>query len=435
MANPFEFNGNDPLNYGMMAAGGALMTPVKQGGGFGPAATTFERTVSAERQNEIDAQLKKLLIETRRSALKSGEGLPANVRTALWYSSASPEQKKAFEFSVRNNTVKGPNGELYAKEADGTLRRLTKLEETLVEKEALSSADQWGKEIPKAATDLVTGTNAATNRPEQITRLDQLQRMGLGTVQRPGLSAFNPAAAMAGPPAAMPPQLQREMPPGLTPQQQQNGLSMPELVNQTRGQLQNPFGGPPLPPITQAPLLPPAAGAPALAAEQTKLQEKEKYDAKLREEYPKAKGSINALENTLDNALKQVDLVAKNKTGGDWNTGLISNLPTRIIKGTPPYQHATDLQTLQDQMVVETIKSMKELSKTGATGFGSLSEKEGSRLQNAVGNLQIGQRKDDFDRAVENVKNVIKDIKKNARSTFETEFGKFHPSDDPLGIR
>jgi uncharacterized phage infection (PIP) family protein YhgE len=246
------------------------------------------------------------------------------------------------------------------------------------------------------------------------------------------MSAFNPAAASAGSPA-MSPTLQRELPPGLTPQQQREGMTMPELISHTRQTLQSPFGPIQAPP--QAPLLPPAAGAPALAAEQTKLQEMEKYKAKLREEYPKAKGGIDSLEKTLDLALKQVDRVEKNESGAKWNTGLISNLPVRMIKGMSPFQHDSDLTTLKDQMVIETIKNLKNLSSTGATGFGQMSEREGARLEGAVANLRVGQTGKDLKDALTQIRTVIGDIKKNARSTFDREFGEFNPPNDPLGIR
>lgn len=47
-----------------------------------------------------------------------------------------------------------------------------------------------------------------------------------------------------------------------------------------------------------------------------------------------------------------------------------------------------DLQSLRDRVVIETLASLKELSATGASGFGSLTEKEGARLENSRGSLR-----------------------------------------------
>jgi hypothetical protein len=60
---------DDPINYGLMQAGGALLTPRARGGGLGAAFGAFGNTVSRERQNQIDADLKRLLIESRKREL------------------------------------------------------------------------------------------------------------------------------------------------------------------------------------------------------------------------------------------------------------------------------------------------------------------------------------------------------------------------------
>jgi hypothetical protein len=409
--NPFELPGDDPLNYGLLQAGGALMAP---GGGFGAAASALGKTVSNERQNQIDAQLKKLLIESRRNGLKIGveEGDPAAWREYQRFIRLSPEEKIVYLNLKRQNEKIYDVGGVATQGnlASGQSRPLTTIDQV-----SGNRADtQRAIEIEKALRDLVSGTNPVTNRPEMASRESQARALGA-----PGMPT---------------PTQQREMPPGVTPSQFQNGMSVMELAQRERG-IANPFGGPQLPPIQPAPLLPPAAGAPALAAEQAKLTELEKYKAKLREEYPKAKGGIDSLEKTLDLALKQVDRVEKNESGAKWNTGLISNLPVRMIKGTSPFQHDSDLTTLKDQMVIETIKNLKNLSSTGATGFGQMSEREGARLEGAVANLRVGQTGKDLKDALTQIRTVIGDIKKNARATYDREFGEFNPPNDPLGIR
>lgn len=45
------------------------------------------------------------------------------------------------------------------------------------------------------------------------------------------------------------------------------------------------------------------------------------------------------------------------------------------------------VEAIRDKVVLNTITKLKSLSATGATGFGNLTEKEGKRLENAMGNL------------------------------------------------
>ncbi len=407
MAYPWDLAGDDPLNYGLLAAGGALLTPERQGGGMGAAVTRFGQTVANQRNIDENQQLTKLKIDAYKRDLKLGieQGDPASVREWKYFSSLTPEKQQHFLDMKRQNYKYFDVGGVINQGHLGTNQAPQPMA-TIGEVSGNKAHTQRAIEIEKALRDILAGTDPVTNRPVNQTREATAQQLGA-----PQLS----------------PTLQREMPPGLTQSQVINGMSVPELAAHLRGQPTPSFGGPAQ--------LPAAAGAPALSAEQTRLQEKEKYDAELRANYPKAKGSIQALEATLDQADKQLDKVEKNQAGAKFNTGVMSNLPLSMIRGFSPHQHESDLQTARDMLVVETIKNMKELSKTGATGFGQLSEKEGSRLENAVGNLKIGQRKEDFDAALAEVKKVIKEVKKNARATYELEFGKFRAADDPLGLR
>jgi hypothetical protein len=185
--NPFELPGDDPLNYGLLQAGGALMAP---GGGFGAAASALGKTVSNERQNQIDAQLKKLLIESRRNGLKLGidQDDPSSIREWKYFEKLTPEQKKAYLDMKRQNMKLTNFGDvptvvdlqsnattpLSTPEAIGTSMRTT------------AQMKQEGQEVSKAAFDLMKGVDSQ-GRPMFGTRLQNLP--------------FNPAMSAAGPPA------------------------------------------------------------------------------------------------------------------------------------------------------------------------------------------------------------------------------------------
>lgn len=74
---------------------------------------------------------------------------------------------------------------------------------------------------------------------------------------------------------------------------------------------------------------------------------------------------------------------------GPLSTGYAAN--TIGIAGTPAYQLNAELDTMGAQLQTDAMKALKEASKTGATGFGSLTEKEGELLRSLQASLKAGQ--------------------------------------------
>lgn len=66
--------------------------------------------------------------------------------------------------------------------------------------------------------------------------------------------------------------------------------------------------------------------------------------------------------------------------------------------------------TLKDKLVVDLMLKLKSASKTGATGFGQLSEKEGQRLENAATALQKGMKESDAQRYLNQIKESAQKI-------------------------
>lgn len=69
----------------------------------------------------------------------------------------------------------------------------------------------------------------------------------------------------------------------------------------------------------------------------------------------------------------------------DQATGSIQGRLPSILQSTVGFDN--ELTSYRDATVVRTLQSMKQASPNGASGFGSLTEKEGERLQNARGPL------------------------------------------------
>ncbi|WP_293705561.1 hypothetical protein [Stenotrophomonas sp. UBA7606] len=65
------------------------------------------------------------------------------------------------------------------------------------------------------------------------------------------------------------------------------------------------------------------------------------------------------------------------------------------------------LETIKSQMLINTLQSLKAASSTGASGFGSLTEREGDALRAAIANLTTAQSHEDLDSAIGQVENVL----------------------------
>jgi hypothetical protein len=99
--------------------------------------------------------------------------------------------------------------------------------------------------------------------------------------------------------------------------------------------------------------------------------------------------------------------------GIDKGTGM-NGQGWRIVPGTPEYSFDTKLKSGVASKVIATINKMKMASKTGATGFGALSEPENQRLIDADVSLNPKLNKKDFQASVDEYIKMLEDQKKRA---------------------
>lgn len=124
-------------------------------------------------------------------------------------------------------------------------------------------------------------------------------------------------------------------------------------------------------------------------------------------------------QKALDDYIGAVDTqIAHLKTlrdhpGIDKGTGM-NGQGWRIIPGTPEYSFDTKLKSGVASKVIATINKMKMASKTGATGFGALSEPENQRLIDADVSLNPRLDKKDFQASVDEYIKMLEDQKKRA---------------------
>jgi hypothetical protein len=98
--------------------------------------------------------------------------------------------------------------------------------------------------------------------------------------------------------------------------------------------------------------------------------------------------SYNTVADSLDRMDANVAHVAN-------HPGLAANFGLRGMIYNVPNSEAADaataLNNLKSQLRVDTMLTLKNASRTGSTGFGQLSEKEGTTLETYVANLEKAQ--------------------------------------------
>ncbi len=111
---------------------------------------------------------------------------------------------------------------------------------------------------------------------------------------------------------------------------------------------------------------------------------------------------------------------ARNEIKRGWATG-ITGAVLKNVPGTNAADLGGTLKSLQGGIILEKLQALKEASKTGASGMGALSEKEGERLAAAV--AAIGQ-----DLSDEKLAESLLQIERHARTLQAIGDGK-NPSD------
>lgn len=97
---------------------------------------------------------------------------------------------------------------------------------------------------------------------------------------------------------------------------------------------------------------------------------------------------------------------------GMGNFGLTGNLPS--IPGTDRVNWEANINKLISKTVIDLMTQMKQASKTGATGFGALSQKELQVLQNASTVIKKGMKPADAQRYLNDIKAVAQKVLSNS---------------------
>lgn len=163
---------------------------------------------------------------------------------------------------------------------------------------------------------------------------------------------------------------------------------------------------------------------PPTPKETTEGKEAARRAAKLKFEFPKAQGSFEKTKKDYDAMINLAKKIRDDPSLGE-ATGYFGGRQNFTAGAR---RVGSDIETLKSKTLINVLGSLKELSSTGASGFGQLSGPEGESLRNSIVNLdrKIGtpdfkKNLDEFIRQAEGSKNTV-------ANTFEQTYGQFEPN-------
>ena len=131
---------------------------------------------------------------------------------------------------------------------------------------------------------------------------------------------------------------------------------------------------------------------------------KKKFDASQVEKQEQAIKARDLVINSAKEALSTIGEIEK----GIQYFGLTGGLPS--IPGSERANWESNVNKLMAQQVLDVMSSLKNASKTGATGFGQLSEKELSLLKNAATALKRTLSSEDATRYLNQIKDSFSKV-------------------------
>ena|SRR3990167_6419929 len=147
-----------------------------------------------------------------------------------------------------------------------------------------------------------------------------------------------------------------------------------------------------------------AVSVPGLETKEQVEREQLKAVAALQErkDIDKATAYLDLMDLTQKNIVKALDVVDTSSRGRNAATGFLG-WAGQLLPFTPGGDLDARLSQIKSVLSVQVIEEMKAQSKTGATGFGSLSEKELEVIQAKIGKLNPGMRAETLKENLEDI--------------------------------
>lgn len=141
--------------------------------------------------------------------------------------------------------------------------------------------------------------------------------------------------------------------------------------------------------------------------------------------------NIARVTETSDNVIGTIDKILPKV---NWNTvGPIGSVKSHI-SGTDAYDLAQLRDTVKSNVGLTQLQQMRDASKTGASGFGQLSEKELDVLQSSIASLDQAQRPEQFRDALTKVRNHFAAWKTSFEAGQKASAGNLTPQEQARAI-
>ena len=135
--------------------------------------------------------------------------------------------------------------------------------------------------------------------------------------------------------------------------------------------------------------------------------------------YPKATAAISDVEDKSDKLVTELDRLIEHP-GLSGMTGLISGRTPNITG--PARQAQAIYDNIVSRGVVNVIAGLKQMSATGSTGFGQLSNQEGQMLKSTLGALSTTQDTKDVITGLKTLRDDVVGAKNRARQAYDSTY-------------
>ena len=159
-----------------------------------------------------------------------------------------------------------------------------------------------------------------------------------------------------------------------------------------------------------------AAGQREAAVQDARLGTQRAYDAGAAR--TRMDGSIRTTQGMIDS----IDEILSHE-GLAGATGLSGTIdPRSYIPGQANVDAKKLIDTLKNRVFIDTLQAMRANSQTGGA-VGNVSDKEGSRLENAIASLDNAQSDQQFQEQLRLLKNIAQDTIKGYEDAYAAQFG------------
>ena len=163
----------------------------------------------------------------------------------------------------------------------------------------------------------------------------------------------------------------------------------------------------------------PISADPELAGKMETSKETAKLAAEKKAALPKVIAKYRSSKRDFKNVHRTVDRAIENITSATAGYGaLIKEWPA-----TAQNQLNEDLKTIKANVLLLKISQLKDLSPTGATGFGPLSDYEGDTIKATIGSLEQKQKADILIDNLKNIKQYWQDLENDTDTIMNLEYG------------